>query len=95
MSRLMHMIISKHPSSGTLYSGVSVMVFESSMFRMIIFGSVRILPLKNNKIIKKKDSNRSKLTGSGSVWVRFLRSKTRKTCGYYGYSYNVVIGLYL
>jgi len=95
MSRLMHMmIISKHPLSGTLYAGLSAMAFESSVFRMIIFYSVWILPLKNNQIIKKN----TQIDPNQPIPVRFgsgFWGKTGKTYSYYGYSYNVVIGLYL
>ena len=48
---------------------------------MIIFGSVRFLPLKNNQTGKKNKPNRNRLkpTGFGSVLGRFLMPKTKKT----------------
>ena len=58
---------------------------------VIIFGSVRFLPLKNNqtgrqkkiKMGPKPNRNRSKPTGFGSVQVRFFKAKTGKTYGYF------------
>ena len=54
---------------------------------VIIFGSVRFLPLKNNqtrrKKIEKGDPNQIGTGPNRPVWVRFLRSKTGKTYGYF------------
>jgi hypothetical protein len=56
---------------------------------VIIFDLVRFFSLKNNQTGKKKkeepkpNRNRSKPTGFSSVWVRFLRSKTEKTYGFF------------
>jgi hypothetical protein len=51
------------------------------------FGSVFTFKKQPNRKAKKKgpkpNQNWSKPTGFGSVWVRFLRSKTRKTYGYF------------
>jgi hypothetical protein len=52
---------------------------------VIIFGSVRFLPLKNNQTRrqKKKDPNRTRTSPNRPVWVRFFRPKTGKTYGYF------------
>jgi len=52
------------------------------------FGSVFIFKKQPNRKAKKKkgpkpNRNQSKPTGFGSVWVRFFRSKTGKTYGYF------------
>jgi hypothetical protein len=65
------------------------MVDTAGMLGVIIFGSVQFLSLKNNQIGRQKkkgpkpNRNQSKPTGFGSVWVRFFRSKTGKTYGYF------------
>jgi hypothetical protein len=52
---------------------------------VIIFGSLRFLPLKNNQTERKKKKNPNR-TGTGPnrpVSIRFLRSKTEKTYGFF------------
>jgi len=64
---------------------------------VIIFGSVRFLPIKNNQTEKKKkkdpkpNRNRPKPTGFGSVSVRFFMPKTEKT---YMHFFGLHNGLY-
>jgi hypothetical protein len=51
---------------------------------VIIFGSVRFLPLKNNQTEKKKrNPNRTGTGPNRPVSVRFLRSKTEKTYDFF------------